>query len=511
MNSSINSECENVFSNILKPLSSKDDASANINNKISKNTPNKIISTNTQSIASNKKSSIKPKERKVQFQSPDTKGLSTSSNLATGVSTRSSSNIITPYQKSDSSPSRQSYSSSREAARQAKIQNTAEKIIKVAELKEKWSRERERKSSLHQDERANSLQKIQECYNMKNEVRKKNLDIQKSIIEKQKFIEQDQLQSSLEDRAFVAAEKERLEKERRRQSTLLNYEILKRGKEKEFKINELKKQEEISLFEKRRQDYIEVKSAQKLSEVKKRQSLAIRAETHKKQKEIENQLEAFRKEEELALIEFRKSLWTDNQTAAAEEIEQEKEWFRQRALEWKREREYEKRIQIQEELRVQEELQKRREDWLDIQNYKLDIVYKNRESLSCRLDYARQQKKMEDRLRTQKEEVAEIERQLKLQEAEDIAKYRAKQKESARKSLAARLDQARYHRKLDEGFRVLKSINEQEDRMMRIKDDEAVRSSSEKARALARLSIAYRHESEVRFYFTEVFFIVSSS
>ena len=42
----------------------------------------------------------------------------------------------------------------REAAMQAKLQSTAERIQKVAGLKDKWAKEKERKMQSHRDKRA---------------------------------------------------------------------------------------------------------------------------------------------------------------------------------------------------------------------------------------------------------------------------------------------------------------------------------------------------------------------
>ena len=45
-------------------------------------------------------------------------------------------------------------SSSREAAIQAKMKSTAERIKKVASLKDKWAKEKERKMQSHREKRA---------------------------------------------------------------------------------------------------------------------------------------------------------------------------------------------------------------------------------------------------------------------------------------------------------------------------------------------------------------------
>ena len=80
--------------------------------------------------------------------------------------TTSSNNVVLATKKSHTTPLKPSSttaslttapntpSSSREAAIQAKIQSTAERIKKVASLKDKWAKEKERKMQSHREKRA---------------------------------------------------------------------------------------------------------------------------------------------------------------------------------------------------------------------------------------------------------------------------------------------------------------------------------------------------------------------
>jgi hypothetical protein len=88
-------------------------------------------------------------------------------------------------------------------------------------------------------------------------------------------------------------------------------------------------------------------------------------------------------------------------------------------------------------------LDARRDDWVEVNNYKRSEDNKRRESIAMRLDHWRQQRFQEQKEKSDAQEAEEIEWQLKQQEMEDVKAYEERMKAERRESLAYRLEQAR--------------------------------------------------------------------
>ena len=133
---------------------------------------------------------------------------------------------------------------SREAAIQAKLLSTAERIKKVASLKDKWAKEKERKIKKFRVKRSRELKMQQELLLAAAEQRKLAIEKNREIEEKKKQAEKDLLISSLEAAAQLSKDLMEKFKERRRQSICLNNEIMQRAKVKLDELAAQKKNEE---------------------------------------------------------------------------------------------------------------------------------------------------------------------------------------------------------------------------------------------------------------------------
>merc|ERR1711991_733515 len=89
-------------------------------------------------------------------------------------------------------------SSSREAAIQAKMKSTAERIKKVASLKDKWAKEKERKMQSHREKRAEELKRQQSLMSAASEQRRLLAEKNRAAEEKKKQQERELLRSQME-------------------------------------------------------------------------------------------------------------------------------------------------------------------------------------------------------------------------------------------------------------------------------------------------------------------------
>ena len=135
-------------------------------------------------------------------------------------------------------------SSTRDAAIQAKLLSTAERIRKVATLKDKWAKEKARKVQSHRERRANELKKQQEIMLAACEERKRILEKNRQVEEKKKKQEKELLTSSIEASAQLSKDLAEKLKDRRRQSIALNNEIFYRAKQKAEELAAQKKAEQ---------------------------------------------------------------------------------------------------------------------------------------------------------------------------------------------------------------------------------------------------------------------------
>lgn len=387
-------------------------------------------------------------------------------------------------------------STAREAARLSKINSTAEKVKKVADLKERWAAEKERKLQFHQEKRSKDAHRLNEAIQSAAEGRKQALEAQERFTQEQQAVLAEQLSSSLEARAQQATDLERMEKERKRRSVLLNSEIQRKGKEREIKMKLEKVEEETSLHSSRRLDFLSGREAKKMENDRKRESLAMRGVMFQKQREAGCVIMESAAEEERSYIEFRIEASKKDREYKEEIARRNRESMAGRIDEWRSQKAVEKSIEEEQKDSLIQDLELRHNDWADVQAYRAQQEKHNRMSLAQRLDKWREEKKYDSKVKTEELEAEVLAAELKQQEAEDLRAYEDKIRQSRRESLSYRLEKARKDKDVEKGQEEIQSLLEQERIRLDDLDRAAVSEYKEKTRADARQSLAFRNQLE---------------
>lgn len=330
-------------------------------------------------------------------------------------------------------------SSARETAKMAKLQNTAERVQKVSELKDKWVKEKEDKVSRNLERRADELKRLRDISNAASEQRRQNAERQKKIASAAKAARIENIAKSVEDRAFQQAELENQAKQRRRQSILLNTEIKAKAAENQRKIAAANKAQEDDILATRRLDYLEIKAIKKARAEQERADAASRSEAAHREKEALAKAMAKKADEERALIELRHHAWLDEQASKKQDIHQQKLDVSVSLDEWRAGRVVEDAVLQQQKLESSRILEQRRADWQALQQFKTSQIARDRQSLVERLGVWRCERTLEAQQKQALDEAEEIERELKAAELEDVKKYIEKQKQRDRESLCFRL------------------------------------------------------------------------
>jgi flagellar biosynthesis GTPase FlhF len=167
-------------------------------------------------------------------------------------------------------------SGQKDAARDAKLQSTTEKLNKVAELKERWLREKEMKQTLTTEKRSAEQKLLNETSQKEAELRKNRASAARDEEKRKLKTEQEFLESSHLDRAHQIREQEQIEKKRRKQSVLLNRGIMRQNREKEVELELIKKGKEADLHAGRRDDHQDIREAKSAEKERRRESMICR-------------------------------------------------------------------------------------------------------------------------------------------------------------------------------------------------------------------------------------------
>jgi hypothetical protein len=190
-----------------------------------------------------------------------------------------------------------------------KLQNTAEKLTKVAELKEKWAKEREAKRLEFEERRKAESRLLSDSSIKAAKTRRKASIFHQSDIMKRRELEREMIAASNEERTQLTDDLLKLEKKRRRKSVMINKKILIHQKQKEAEISQKRKELEDNFMETKRIDYLQAREAKRAEEECRRESLFERGRIAVKQKTMEADEVMKKKEEEKGLMEFRKHMW----------------------------------------------------------------------------------------------------------------------------------------------------------------------------------------------------------
>lgn len=422
------------------------------------------------------------------FQRGSTPARAVKFDVTTGPTT------CTPKKLATNATSHTTPSSSREAAIQAKLQSTAERKKKVAGLKDKWAKEKERKMQSHRQKRAEELKRQQENMSAASEQRRVLAEKRRDAMEKQKEQERKVLQASLEAASQLSKDLAENMKARRRQSTLLKTEILRRQEAKTKEIAAAKKTEEDSLNQSKREDMLAVREAKKQAEMKRRQSMAAKTEVARQIKEVESNIAMEAKEQEKSLLDFRYSAWVGEKEYKKNEEAKRRESMVGRLDAWRTHKSMDNELKQREHHENIEYLDSKRLDWQSRNEMKSQEALDRRQSLALRLQTWRDQNAQ---IKLSKIEEAEAERynnELKAQEREDVLNYKQQCNEDRRSSLAHRLATAREDKNWERGQAALLAIAAEESRQLQAEDIANLAAYKQKQEEERRNSLQFRNE-----------------
>lgn len=383
--------------------------------------------------------------------------------------------------------------SGREAAKIAKLQSTAERIKKVNGLKEKWAKEKEINAQLNREKKQAELKKLQDDTDAAAAARKKAIDAERTyeLLEKQR--EKELLAASLEERNQLARDLEAKAKAKRRISVFLSTKMRNAALQKESEIK-LKKQEElVNELSDRRTDFLQVRQAKAREEQNRRESMANRGLTAQQHREAEERMAKQAAAEEAALLEMRQKNWKDDNDAKKLAEQQRRLSIAGRLDHWREQKTVEQSQLNSTRQQTVELFQTRRLEHQDVQQYKKELIQRDRQSLAGRL-----QKWREEKVDPGIQAVADqIERELQEQAHEDVKNYRAKLEQERRESLAYRLEKARKDKTFEAGQKALSQIVEEEERKLQEYDRQDVQNYRQKVIEDRRRSLAFRNDVEV--------------
>ena len=106
------------------------------------------------------------------------------------------------------------------------------KIDRVADMKEKWAKDKAMKKNAVEQRRADEIRFLHETALLEAELRRKMLNTKREKESKKKSAEREVLQAFSTDRVHAVKETERMKKDRRKRSVLMNNEIVNQRREK---------------------------------------------------------------------------------------------------------------------------------------------------------------------------------------------------------------------------------------------------------------------------------------
>ena len=119
------------------------------------------------------------------------------------------------------------------------------KMDRVADMKEKWAKDKAMKKSVVEQRRADEIRFLHETALLEAELRRKMLNVKREAEFKKKSAEREVLQAFSTDRVHAVKETERMKKDRRKRSVLMNNEIVSERREKGAEMEQAKHDAEI--------------------------------------------------------------------------------------------------------------------------------------------------------------------------------------------------------------------------------------------------------------------------
>jgi hypothetical protein len=333
----------------------------------------------------------------------------------------------------------------------SKINNTIEKSKQILALKEDWNKKKQEKLVQNKEKKILFISERKKEQIALEELRKKNAIKEKEILEKQRKEKADLLAASIGERIQLAIDLENKQKAKRRISVFLNNKMHAFAKKKENLLLQQQKQYELDLLETKRLNYLDVREAKKEAKEKNRESLIFRANESKKIKNITLKLQDEKNNNEKTSILMRKeNYYTEKNYKILNNIKEKKNLLLD-IQNFKKYKDYKQDINEQKNFENNLSISLRYEDWKSLQQYKENEKKLKRVSLQCRLDKWREEKEFDATMKIKQEEVDEMEKKIKMQEVEDVKRYKETIKQKRRKSLVFRLEEAKRHENYEKG------------------------------------------------------------
>lgn len=363
-------------------------------------------------------------------------------------------------------------------------------------LKEKWASEKQLKKELIVTKREEELKARQSLSTLASKFRMQSLEKNNQFSKAKKEEQRDMLKSSITDNIEAKKKMARAEKLRRRQSVMVNKEILSRSKRNEAEIQRKKKEEEDDLHMSRRIDFLAVREGKLEEEEQRRASLERSNAYNRMQHELEKELEAVKKENLLDILEVRRDMFEDDNKTKDLLKQSRRQSLIGRLDTWRAQRRVEDELQQKQQEELQLDVIQRHEDWLDIQEAKKEYKDRARQSVLWRLDKWREVKDLELQQAMERQLQEDARRDLFLQEYEDVAQYRQEQEDARRQSLAYRLDHGAREKEWERGEQYVQQAQEEHEQRIRAEDRADIAKYKSQLQEDRRASLAFRLEEQ---------------
>lgn len=388
--------------------------------------------------------------------------------------------------------------SSREAAILAKAQHTAEKQKRTSILKEKWAKEKQEKKELIAKKREEDRKARQSMSSLAAKFRQKSIAKCNQVTKAKQDEQRDMLKTSVTDNIQAKKAMAKAEKQRRRQSIMVNKEILQRAKRNEAKMLRKRKEEEDNLHVSRRIDFLAVREGKLEEEENRRKSLEAKNAYCRMQHELEKELEAVKKENMADMLAVRKEMLEDDNKTKEVMKQSRRQSLLGRLDTWRAQRQVEDELQQKQQEDLQLDVIQRHEDWLDIQEAKKEYKERARQSVMWRLDKWREEKDEEMKLAMERQMEEDAQRELLLQEYEDVMQYKQDQEDMRRQSLAFRLDQASREKEWERGEVFVQQYAAQKEFERKEQDRSDIAKYKSQLQDDRRASLAFRLEEQTK-------------
>lgn len=213
-----------------------------------------------------------------------------------------------------------------------------------------------------------------------------------------------------------------------------------------------------------------MREAKQKEAAKRRESMAVRTETARAIKEVEQDLEEKTKEEELDIMNLRYDSWVSEKEYKKMESSKRRESLAGRLDIWRQHKHIETDEKLDELNQSIEEINLRRDDWTARNEYKKDQDKKTRESIADRLNKWREENAQIKLSKTEQMEAERYDFELRAQEHLDVTNYKAQLEIERRESLAYRLASAREDKNWERGQIALLAIAAEESRQLEEED-----------------------------------------